>query len=65
MQVTEPTYTADEIMERIELFEREDLSILVKLLNEEKKRYSLVDLQKLNIAISMRYGEIRIAEEKK
>lgn len=65
MQVTEPTYTADEIMKRIELFEREDLSILVKLLNEEKKRYSLVDLQKLNIAISMRYGEIRIAEEKK
>jgi len=38
MQVTEPTYTADEIMERIELFEREDLSILVKLLNEEKKK---------------------------
>lgn len=61
----EPTYTVHEIVDMIHLFERKEMSILVQLLNEEKKLYSLVDLQRLNMITSMRYGEIKAEENKK
>lgn len=50
----EPTYSTDEVLDMALTLDREGLVILVGLINEEKKRYSLMDLYTIQSMIELR-----------
>lgn len=53
-----PTYNVDEVLEQIRNLDWPGLKMLCELLNEEKREYTLVDLDKIIKAIRFRESEL-------